>query len=53
MGAHAEITHRLARRSWWDGSVIARCGQRFSPGYYRELVLDLSPVTCPGCRRRD
>lgn len=52
MGKHTdEVVHQLARRSWWDGSVIGMCGLRAAPGYYRERLVELSPVTCPGCRK--
>ncbi len=44
-----EVTHQLRRRSWWDGSVIAECGQRFGPGAYRENWFG-GRLTCPGCK---
>lgn len=45
-----EITHAMWKRSWWDGSIVGLCGQRFRGGYYRENWTNLAPVTCPGCR---
>lgn len=44
-----EITHELAKRSWWDGSVTALCGEKVQPGYYRENWFG-GGLTCPRCR---
>lgn len=43
-----EITHKLWKRSWWDGSVTGWCGQTFPPGHYRENWFG-GGTTCPGC----
>lgn len=45
-----EITHALWKRSWWNGSAIGMCGQRYKPGYYAEAWTSQDPITCPGCR---
>lgn len=44
-----DIVHATAKRSWWDGSITARCGRKFRPGYYRECWFN-GGVTCPGCK---
>ena len=50
MATDTEIKHAKRKRSWWDGSIIGMCGQRFPAGHYREAWTNLDPITCPGCR---
>ncbi|MER5389902.1 hypothetical protein [Saccharopolyspora sp. NPDC002686] len=45
-----EIWHKLWKRSWWNGSVTAWCGQTFAPGYYKEALFSFGKPTCTGCR---
>lgn len=44
-----DTVHATAKKSWWDGSVIALCGQKYKPGYYKETWFNWG-VTCPGCK---
>lgn len=44
-----EVIHATAKKSWWDGSIIALCGQKYPAGHYRECWFN-GGVTCPGCK---
>ncbi|MBA8827099.1 hypothetical protein FHX42_004483 [Saccharopolyspora lacisalsi] len=44
----APVKHKIYRRSWWDGSVTAWCGNRAPAGAYRETWLT-GGTTCPAC----
>lgn len=51
--ATTEITHALWKHSWWswwNGSAIGMCGQRYRPGFYGSAWTSQDPITCPGCR---
>lgn len=44
------VWHKLRRRSWWDGHVVAYCGYRANSDEIREGWLD-GGVTCKDCKR--
>lgn len=45
----APVIHAIRKRSWWDGSVLAYCGDRASAGTYTETWFK-GGITCPTCK---
>ncbi|GAA4890923.1 hypothetical protein [Saccharopolyspora cebuensis] len=46
----SEVWHLTRKQSWWDGSVITWCGQRWKSGTYTEAWFGLSRPDCPACK---